>query len=126
MSAKKSEAKGTVRGGHQAINWGSLTKLFEMLQQFGPVMFAFVQAVADIFKKTEMKGADLTDAQAVGDCCPHAKEVAQEIATCGSDLQGIIVRLVADPCDETICKEYMNKVACLCAKGLKLHACHEE
>jgi hypothetical protein len=107
----------------QAIDWTKFTKVIDLLQQFGPILIGFVTTVADIFKKKEMRGVAEAD---YGDCCPDAQALAQEILLESGKLQGIVVRLSSDPCNENICKEYMASLANLVSLGLKLHACHEE
>lgn len=107
----------------KAIDWATLKQLFDMLQQFGPILVGFLTTVIDLFKKKEMQGVAEAD---YGDCCPEADALADEIVAESANLQSIVVRLKADPCNEAICKEYMQALACLVSKGLKLHACHED
>lgn len=107
----------------KAIDWTKLKTIFDMLQQFGPIMFSFLTTVFDVFKKQEMKGIPEGD---YGDCCPDAAALADEIVLEVAKLQAVAVKIKADPCSEGPCKEYMDCLSVLVAKGLKLHACHRE
>ena len=107
----------------KAIDWTKLKTILDMLQQFGPIMVTFITTVFDVFKQKEMNGVAEKD---YGDCCPDAAALADEIVLEVANLQAIAVKIKADPCGESACKEYMTCLASCVSKGLKLHACHRD
>lgn len=125
MSAKKSEAKGTVRGGYAALPWGKLKDLFDLMQQFGPMAYAMLLAAWEIFSKKEMKGLK-EDLSNVGDCCPNADAVADKIVAKAPELNVLALKIKGDPCNEELCKEFNQFVAECFALSMALHCCHKD
>lgn len=108
-----------------AIDWSKLVQLAQQIGQMGPILFAMLQRLFDIFQEEKQAVRSSGDAGAVGDC-PSPGRCLEKLRKAHTEFGALLDRCDAGACDEGVCYDMGEQALQMVVHSSHLCKCCED